>query len=67
MMKHRTLQEYKEEVFDELDDKKRLEWMYQMSKQLCHIYEFVKVRQKSQGKWNDEMFKRILRLLGEEE
>lgn len=66
-MEHRTLREYKEEVFDELTEDKRLKAMYDMSKQLCHIYEFVKDRQKFQEKWNDEMFKRILRLLGEEE
>lgn len=65
-MKHRTLQEYKEEVFDELTEEKKLQAMYDMSKQLCHIAEFVKERQAFQEKWNNEMFKRILRLLGEE-
>ncbi|MEI3530098.1 MAG: hypothetical protein V8Q75_03360 [Bacilli bacterium] len=65
-MKHRTLQEYKEEVFDELTEEKKLQYMYDMSKQLCHIAEFVKERQSFQEKWNDEMYKRILRLLGED-
>lgn len=43
-MKYRTLEEYKKEVFDELDDNKKLEWMYQMSKQLCNIVEYAKNR-----------------------
>lgn len=65
-MKYRTLQEYKEEVFDELTEEDKLQAMYDMSKQLCDIAEFVKERQAFQEKWNDEMFKRILRLLGED-
>lgn len=41
-MEHRTIEEYKEDVFDLLDDKTKLEWMYQMSEQLCNIAEYVK-------------------------
>ena len=37
MMKYRTFQEYKEEVFDKLTDEKKLIYMYDMSKQLCDI------------------------------
>ena len=40
-MEHRTIEEYKEDVFDLLDDKTKLEWMYQMSEQLCNIAEYI--------------------------
>ena len=43
-MNHRTLEEYKEEVFDKLDDKTKLEWMYQMSEQLCNVEEYIEDR-----------------------
>lgn len=43
-MNCRTIEEYKKDVFDELDDTKKLEYMYQMSKQLCDISEFIDVQ-----------------------
>lgn len=39
MNKYRTLEEYKEEVFDKLDEKTKLEWLYEMSERLCKIEE----------------------------
>lgn len=63
-MKHRTLEEYKEDVFDLLDEKTKLEWMYQMSEQLCKIDEFIKERQQFYNKWNEKMFDEVLKLLG---
>lgn len=41
-MSYRTLEEYKEEIFDKLNDKQRLEIMYELSAKLCEIEEFVK-------------------------
>ena len=41
-MKHRTLEEYKEEVFDRLDEQAKLEWLYEMSEKLCNIEEYIK-------------------------
>lgn len=41
-MKNRTLKEYKKDVFDKLDDNKKLEYMYEMSKNLCDIAEYAK-------------------------
>lgn len=43
-MNCRTIEEYKKDVFDELDDNKKLEYMYQMSKQLCDISEFIDIQ-----------------------
>lgn len=40
-MKHRTLKEYKEEVFDKLDEQTKLEWLYEMSEKLCNIEEYI--------------------------
>lgn len=37
----RTIEEYKKDVFDNLDDNKKLEYMYQMNKQLCSIAEYT--------------------------
>lgn len=70
-MKYRTFQEYKEEVFDELTDEKKLRYMYDMSKQLCDISEYInqqinkkKGHQYSVG-W--QILKKIKRILGEEQ
>ena len=41
-MQHRTLEEYKEEVFDKLDEQTKLEWLYEMSEKLCNIEEYIK-------------------------
>lgn len=38
-MNHRTLEEYKKEVFDKLNDGTKLKWLYEMSKQLCEVEE----------------------------
>lgn len=38
---HRTLEQYKEEVFDKLDEQTKLEWLYIMSEQLCNIEEYI--------------------------
>ena len=43
-MQHRTLEEYKEEVFDKLDEQTKLEWLYEMSEKLCTIEEYIKDR-----------------------
>ena len=40
-MKHRTLEEYKEEVFDRLDEQTKLKWLYEMSEKLCNIEEYI--------------------------
>lgn len=40
-MNKRTLKEYKEEIYNKLDDDKKLEWLYQMSEKLCDIEEIV--------------------------
>lgn len=39
-MNHRTLEQYKEEVFDRLSEDIKLEWLYEMSMQLCKVEEF---------------------------
>ena len=41
MNKIKTLEEFKKDVFEELDDNKKLEYMYQMGKQLCEIQNYV--------------------------
>lgn len=38
----RTIEEFKKDVFDELDDNKKLEYIYQMGKQLCEISDCIK-------------------------
>lgn len=40
----RIIEEYKRDVFDKLDDDKKLIMMYEMSKQLCEIVEYAKQR-----------------------
>lgn len=40
-MQYRTLEEYKEEVFDKLDEQTKLEWLYEMSEKLCNIEEYI--------------------------
>lgn len=40
-MTHITLEEYKEEVFDKLDEQTKLEWLYEMSEKLCNIEEYI--------------------------
>ena len=40
-MQHRTLEEYKEEVFDKLDEQTKLECLYEMSEKLCNIEEYI--------------------------
>jgi hypothetical protein len=40
-MIHRTLEEYKEDVFEKLDEKTKLEWLYTMSEKLCNIEEYI--------------------------
>lgn len=40
-MNKRTLKEYKEEVFNQLDEKTKLEWLYEISKKLCDLEELV--------------------------
>ncbi len=73
-MNYRTLQEYKEEIYEKLDDNKKLEWIYQMSKQLCEIFEYATeiceeyleddcVCEYCDGKFNS--CRKILQILGE--
>lgn len=57
---HRTLEEYKKDVFNQLNDDEKLEWMYQMSEQLCNINEFMKERKDFLNKWNNCFLKRFL-------
>lgn len=35
MKNKRTIKEYKEEIYNKLDDDTKLEWLYQMSEKLC--------------------------------
>ena len=42
MNKIKTLEEFKKDVFEKLDDNKKLEYMYQMGKQLCEISDCIK-------------------------
>lgn len=37
----RTIKEYKEEIFDILNDGQKLEWLYEMSEKLCDIETLV--------------------------
>lgn len=39
-MNHRTLEQYKEEVFDRLSEDVKLNWLYEMSEQLCNVEEY---------------------------
>lgn len=38
----RTLEEYKEDVFDKLDEQQKLEWLYEMSMQINRAVEYIK-------------------------
>ncbi|MBR4486275.1 hypothetical protein IKS57_02780 [bacterium] len=40
-MEHRTLEQYKQDVFDKLDEQTKLEWLYEMSEKLCNIEEYI--------------------------
>ena len=56
-MAHRTLEEYKQEVFDKLDEKTKLEWLFTMSEQLCNIEEYINflviINQTINGKFSE--------------
>ena len=67
-MTHRTLKEYKEDVFDELDEETKLEWLYTMSEQLCKIEEFIKENYTNEDGsiWHGEM-KEIYEIINKEE
>ena len=62
----RTLEEYKEEL-KSLTKDECLEWMYQMSEQLCNIEEFVKERKQFLKKRSDKAFDEILKMLGNDD
>lgn len=38
----RTIEEYKEDVFDKLDEQQKLEWLYEMSTQINKAVEYIK-------------------------
>lgn len=38
----RNLEEYKNEVFNKLTEENKLQWLYDMSKQLCEIDNIIK-------------------------
>jgi len=67
-MIHRTLEEYKEEVFDKLNEETKLEWLYIMSGQLCEIEEYIKENftNKDGTIWHDDM-KKIYNMINKEE
>lgn len=56
-MARRTLEEYKQEVFDKLDEKTKLEWLFTMSEQLCNIEEYINflvlINQTINGKFSE--------------
>lgn len=67
-MEHRTLEEYKEEIFDMLDEKTKLEWLYIMSAQLCKIEELIRKKYSNEdGEIWHEGFKEIYRIINKEE
>lgn len=67
-MKHRTLEEYKEDVFDKLDEKIKLEWLYTMSGQLCEIEELIKEKYSNEnGEIWHTGFKEIYEIINKEE
>ena len=37
----RTIEEYKEDVFDKLDEQQKLEWLYEMSTQINRAVEYI--------------------------
>ena len=60
----RTLEEYKEDVFDKLDEQQKLEWLYEMSTQINKAVEYIKYNATSNyfdGEKN--MFRREIDLL----
>lgn len=65
---HRTLEEYKEDVFDGLDEKIKLEWLYIMSRQLCEIEELIKEKYSNEDGeiWHSDM-QIIYNILNKEE
>ena len=67
-MIHRTLEEYKEDVFEKLDEKTKLEWLYTMSGQLCEIEELIKEKYSNADEeiWHDG-FKEIYKIINKEE
>ncbi len=70
-MKYRTLQEYKDDVFDNLSDEKKLQVMYSMSKQLCAISEYInnQIDKKRKHPYSSgwQILVRIKKELGEKE
>lgn len=65
----KTIEEFKKDVFDELDDNKKLEYMYQMGKQLCEIQNYVngeiKRIQNHEYSRGIRMLNKIKKILGE--
>nr|DAW91290.1 MAG TPA: hypothetical protein [Bacteriophage sp.] len=65
----RTIEEFKKDVFDKLDDNKKLEYMYQMGKQLCEIQDYVnseiKRIQSHEYSTGIRMLNRIKKILGD--
>lgn len=66
-MTHRTLKEYKEDVFDKLDETTKLEWLYTMSKQLSKIEELIKEKYSNENGeiWHSD-FKEIYQIINRE-
>lgn len=60
----RTLEEYKEDVFDKLDEQQKLEWLYEMSTQINRAVEYIKYNATS-NYFDEEknMFRREIDLL----
>ena len=66
-MTHRTLKEYKEDVFDKLDEETKLEWLYIMSEQLCKIEELIKEKYSNEdGEIWHSGFKEIYEIINKE-
>lgn len=69
MNKIKTIEEFKKDVFDKLDDNKKLEYMYQMGKQLCGIQDYVnseiKRIQSHEYSTGVRMLNRIKKILGD--
>lgn len=60
----RTIEEYKEEVFDKLDEQNKLEWLYEMSMQINRAVEYIKYNATSNYFDKDKnMFRREIDLL----
>lgn len=60
----RTIEEYKEDVFDKLDEQQKLEWLYEMSTQINRAVEYIKYNATS-NYFDEEknMFRREIDLL----